>query len=252
MNQADIFDRVARRLRRQRAAQATTHWIHARIADEVLDRLGAIRRSFTNILIIGHDFNAIAPLLRAGGARVIICDPGAAADLLCDEDRLAIGDARFDLILSFATLDTVNDLPGALLLIRRALAPDGLFLGAMMGAGSLTTLRGLLSQIEPGCSRIHPQVDVRAAGDLLQRAGFALPVADSDPVIARYASFARLRDDLREHALTNVLRARPMLTRACATQLHADFAAAADPNGRTRENFVLLHLTGWAPAAVKG
>lgn len=244
----DIFDRAARRMRRRRAARVPTHWLHARIADEMRDRLAAVRRDFAQILIIGHDFNMIAPELRARGANVVIADPGTAGDLLCDEDRLAIGDLRFDLILSFASLDSVNDLPGALLLIRRALAPGGLFLGAMLGAGSLTTLRSLLSTIEPGRSRIHPQVDVRAAGDLLHRAGFTLPVADSDPVAARYANFARLRDDLRDHALTNVLCARSALSRANAIKLHTGFAAAADADGRTTESFVLLHLTGWAPA----
>ncbi len=110
----------------------------------------------------------------------------------CDEDRLPFADGAFDLVVSVGALDSVNDLPGALLLTRRALKPDGLFLAALAGAGSLARLRRAMlaaDAAEGGAApRVHPQIDVRAAGDLLVRAGFALPVVDAQPVEVRFRS----------------------------------------------------------------
>ena len=151
-------------------------------------------------------------------------------------------------------LDTVNDLPGALALIRRALRPDGLFLAAFAGAGSLPSLRSAIRAAEAaeglGASpRVHPQIDLRAAGDLLARAGFALPVADAERVTVRFGSLARLVADLRAMAATNLLvsRSRPFGRLGFAAAA-ADFAARADADGRTAERFEILHLSGWAPA----
>jgi NADH dehydrogenase [ubiquinone] 1 alpha subcomplex assembly factor 5 len=168
-----------------------------------------------------------------------------------DEDRLPFADGAFDLVVSAGALDTVNDLPGALLLIRRALRSDGLFLGAFLGAGSLPRLkRAMLAadSIEGGASpRIHPQIDVRAAGDLLARAGFALPVVDAQPVDVRFSALLDLVRDLRAMAATNILaqRSRRPLGRHGLAAAIADFEEGEE---RTTERFEILHLLGWAPS----
>jgi SAM-dependent methyltransferase len=178
-----------------------------------------------------------------------------AGGVQCDEDFLPFADSAFDLVLSVGTLDTVNDLPGALVLVRRVLRADGLFLAAFCGAGSLPGLRSALRAAEeaqgyPPSARIHPQIDVRAAGDLLTRAGFALPVVDSDLVTVRYPNLMRLVRDLRGMAATNLLSLRSAegFGRLGLGAALADFAGRADPDGKTSEQFNILHLTGWAPA----
>ncbi len=177
----------------------------------------------------------------------------AVCGVQCDEEALPFADGAFDLVVSVGVLDSVNDLPGALTLIRRALRPDGLFLAAFVGAGSLARLKAaMLAADEAGggaAPRIHPQIDVRAAGDLLGRAGFALPVADIDPVDVRYSGLTGLVQDLRAMAATNLLAAgaRP-LGRLGLAAASADFASAADPDGKTVERFNIIHLSGWAPS----
>jgi NADH dehydrogenase [ubiquinone] 1 alpha subcomplex assembly factor 5 len=150
-------------------------------------------------------------------------------------------------------LDSVNDLPGALVQIRRALKPDGLFLGAFAGAGTLPRLKAAMlagDAAEGGAApRIHPQIDVRAAGDLLTRAGFALPVADAETVEVRYSSLGRLAGDLRAMGATNVLTSRPRpLGRPGLAAALAAFEAQAEPDGKTREHFQIVQLSGWAPS----
>ena len=157
--------------------------------------------------------------------------------------------ASFDLAVSIGLLDTVNDLPGALTLVRRALKPDGLFLAAFAGAGSLPRLRQAMRAAEAAegrdpSPRIHPQIDVRATGDLLTRAGFALPVADREVVEVRYANLSRLLSDLRLTGATNILAQR---SRAAFTRLGLA-AAMADFGEATVERFELIFLSGWAPA----
>jgi NADH dehydrogenase [ubiquinone] 1 alpha subcomplex assembly factor 5 len=157
--------------------------------------------------------------------------------------------------VSAGVLDSVNDLPGALALIRRVLRPDGLFLGAFAGAGSLAWLKSATLAADSATSggavpRIHPQIDVRSAGDLLSRAGFALPVADSERLDIGYGDPLRLMRDLRGMAATNLLvqRARKGPGRAWLVELFRQFQAAGGPDGRLRETFELIYLTGWAPA----
>ncbi|MES2753174.1 MAG: methyltransferase domain-containing protein, partial [Pseudomonadota bacterium] len=184
---------------------------------------------------------------------IVRCDPGgafaaAAGGIQADEDALPFTAAGFDLVVAAGTLDTVNDLPGALTLVRRALRPDGLFLGAFAGAGSLPRLRAAFRAADPGAARLHPQIDVRAAGDLLLRAGFALPVADTEALEARYADLFALIADLRGMAATSVLVGRTPLTRTTLAAAAAAFAAQADPDGRVSERFEVIFLTGWAPA----
>ncbi len=254
MDSQDIFDRRARRIRRDRIAPdyAAHDFLRAVMLDGIAERLDAVTRDFAEILEVG----SFAGDLTIPGARIARCDPGlafarAAQGIQADEDGLPFADAAFDAAISAGVLDQVNDLPGALSLIRRTLRPDGLFLGAFLGGNSLTTLRAVLREAEEErpVARLHPQVDVRAAGDLLVRAGFALPVADVETVSVRYADLGKLLADLRGMGAANLLRGRSALSRATLARAFAAFAARADADGRTTERFDIVFLTGWAPAA---
>ena len=175
--------------------------------------------------------------LRDSGARV----REAAPEDGLDEER-PLPFAGFDFVASLGTLDTVNDLPGALLHARAALAPGGLFIASLSGAGSLPALRGamLAADGERPAPRLHPMVDVRAGAQLLQRAGFADPVADGRTLAVRYASLDRLVADLRAQGLGNVLaRLGPPLGRAALALARTTFAREA------QESFEILTLTGW-------
>ena len=252
----EIFDRQLRRVRRDRAAPgfAAHSFLHARMAIELLERLDSVQRPFARALDLGCLDGRIGKALEARGIEVVSADPGyrfarSAGGVQCDEDRLPFADASFDLVVACGGLDQVNDLPGALVLIRRVLRPDGLFLGAFPGAGSLPRLRSILLDAEDrAVARLHPQIDVRSAGDLLARAGFALPVADGERVTVRYGSLFRLLEDLRGAAATNLLKDTPPLTRAALARAAELFAAAADPDGKTAETVEIVQLLGWAPA----
>ncbi|WP_375396107.1 methyltransferase domain-containing protein [uncultured Sphingomonas sp.] len=254
MDTPDIFDRRARRTRRDRAARDYHRFdfLRGAMLDGIAERLGAVTRDFGDVAELGC-FDGILPV--PAGGRVLRIDAGGrfaamAGGIQADEDRLPVADASVDLVLSAGVLDSVNDVPGALALIRRALRPDGLFLGAFVGGGSLATLRTALAAAEPGraVARTHPMIDVRAAGDLLLRAGFALPVADSEPLTVRYGDLFGLFRDLRGMAAGNVLADRVPLTRAAIMAVAAAFADRADPDGRIAERFDLIFMTGWAPA----
>ena len=247
-----IFDRVARRLRRDRAAAgyADHDFLRAAMLDGIGERLATVKRTFVDVLDLGC-FDAA---FRLPGARVARVDAGfgfarAAGGLQADEDRLPFADGSFDLVVSAGVLDQVDDLPGALTLIRRVLRPDGLFLGAFVGAGSLPALRAAwrAAEAERPAARLHPQIDVRAAGDLLVRAGFALPVADVETLTVRYRDLGRLVADLRGMAAGNLLLGRTPATLTIIAAATQAFAAAADADGRTAERFNLIFLTGWAP-----
>lgn len=243
-----IFDRTARRMRRDRAAPnyARHAFLHDWMLEGIHDRLGAVRRGFADVLDLGCADGRFA----LPGAAITRCDPGAVfagGGVQADEDRLPFDPAQFDLVVSAGVLDTVDDLPGALTLIRRALRPGGLFLGAFAGAGSLPALRAALRTADPGAARIHPQIDLRAAGDLLLRAGFALPVADTEVLRARYPDLVTLAHDLRGMAASSVLAGRTPLTRSKLAAAIAAFTELADPDGRIGESFAVIFLTGWAP-----
>jgi SAM-dependent methyltransferase len=255
------FDRALRRLRRDRAAAAgaDSDYLLVRAADELLERLDLVTRPFARALDLGTGRGYLAARLRERGLEVVQLDAGtrfaaAAGAVQGDEDRTPMGDGAFELVVSVGALDTVNDLPGALILARRALRPDGLFLAAFAGAGSLPRLRGAMAAADEAegaaAPRLHPQIDVRAAGDLLQRAGFALPVADAETVEVRYSGLPRLVADLRAMGATNILASRskrPLGRRGYAAAIAA-FAADAEADGKTRERFEILHLSGWAPS----
>jgi SAM-dependent methyltransferase len=255
------FDRRLRRLRRDRAASffADAGYLHRLAADELLERLGWVKRDFRDALVIGSADGHALEALRARGLSVTAMDCGACfarlAGVQGDDDRLPFADGSFDLVLSVGTLDSVNDLPGALVLIKRALRPDGLFLAAFAGAGSLPRLRSAmlaadLAQSGSASPRIHPQIDVRAAGDLLSRAGFALPVVDSDAIIIRFPHLLALVSDLRSMAATNILASRSLVPigRHGLAAAIADFTAAADADGKTGERFDILYMIGWSPS----
>ncbi|MDQ1229766.1 class I SAM-dependent methyltransferase [Sphingomonas sp. SORGH_AS_0879] len=253
MSSPTIFDRNARRLHRDRAQPdfAAHDFLRAAMLDGLAERLDAVTRPFRHILDLGcFDGQFPAP----PGAQVARLDPGfafarAAGGVQGDEDRLPFADRSFDLVVSAGVLDQIDDLPGALTLIRRVLRPDGLFLGAFVGGGSLPRLRAALrvAEAERPVARLHPQVDVRSAGDLLMRAGFTLPVADIETLEVRYRDFGRLLGDLRGMGASNMLAERRPIGRAALAAAAAAFADLADPDGRVSEQFNLIFLTGWAP-----
>ena len=250
MSAPEIFDRHARWLRRGRTSGGG--FFAETMAADLLDRLDMVQRSFANALLVGA-----VPLLAAGLDQRRIpftaCDASPTrAPHSIEEDRLDWGNAKFDLILASGTLDTVADLPGALLLMRRALRPDGLLLANFAGAPSLPALRTAIATADAAegfaVARLHPQIDVRSAGDLLVRAGFALPVADLDTIDVAYPDLSRLLTDLREGAATNVLTQRHPVTRSWLAAVAATFEKQADIDGLTHETLSFITLTGWAPS----
>jgi SAM-dependent methyltransferase len=253
VNPPEIFDRAARRLRRDRIASrfAEADFLRSFMTEGLLERLNAVTREFGDVLDLGcFDAGLALP-----GTRIVRADPGfafarAAGGVQCEEDRLPFADGSFDLIVSAGTLDQVNDLPGALSLIRRALRPDGLFLAAFTGGSTLATLRAtfMAAERERPAARVHPQVNLLSAGDLLMRAGFALPVADSETLNVRYASLGRLIEDLRGMAATSLLVDRAPLSRAALMAAAERFSERADADGRVPEQFEVIYLTGWAPS----
>jgi SAM-dependent methyltransferase len=253
----DIFDRARRARHRDRMlpAFADHDFLYRAMLDELLDRLGDVQRDLPEVLLIGCPDGSARAALEAMGKRVACADPGFLAaksvgGVQADEDALPFADDSFDLVIACGTLDSVNDLPGALILMRRVLRPDGLMLAAFAGAGSLPRLKAALLAAEgdrPG-QHVHPQVDVRSAGDLLSRAGFAMPVADGDVLNIRYGDVVRLMHDLRGMGGGNALETRaPVLTRNVLMRAAGHFAGAADPDGRTAEQMAIVYLSGWKP-----
>lgn len=254
MDSPEIFDRAARRLHRDRAAPvyASHAFLREAMLDGIAERLNGVKRSFSRVLDLGCFDGAFVPppnsaVTRIDAGRLFAAQAGG---IQADEDLLPVDPESFDLVVSAGVLDNINDVPGALAQIRRALKPDGLFLGAFIGGTSLPTMRASFLQAEADrpAARFHPMIDVRSAGDLLVRAGFALPVADSETLSVRYPDLFRLIGDLRGMAATNVLRGRVPLARATLAAAAGAFGERADPDGRTAERFDLIFLTGWAPS----
>jgi SAM-dependent methyltransferase len=257
----EIFSRRIRRLRRDRSAPgfAGHAFLVDHIADAILDRLDGVRRDFRRALDLGCHDGRLGRALRARGIDVTPADAGfgfarRAGGVQCEEDHLPFADGSFDLVVSAGVLDQVNDLPGALALLRRVLKPDGLLLAGFVGAGSLPTLRKAVLTADMAAggavgTRMHPMIDVRAAGDLLGRAGFALPVADGETLTVRYASPYRLLHDLRGMALTNLLadQQAPPFGRARLQALGEALAADVDADGKLIERYEVIFMTGWAP-----
>ena len=261
VDNAEIFDRRLRAIRRDRAAPrfADHAFLRDRIVEGLLERLDIVTRPMARALDLGCADGSLTRALTERGMEVVACDAGArfteaVGGVQCDEDRLPFEPVSFDLIVSAGALDTVNDLPGALIQCRRALRPDGLFLAGFVGAGSLPKLRNALLAADDAMGdgvpqRIHPQVDVRAAGNLLVRAGFVLTVADSEQIDVGYGDPLRLMADLRGMAATNVLAGQrpPWLGRARLAAVAEAFMGTADADGRVRERFEFVFMTGWSP-----
>lgn len=216
-------------------------FLYETFAEEIADRLGFIRHEAMSGLLVGDPSGHAERLLAPRIPELTRADP-----VLLDEEFAL--PARYDLIASLGLLDTVNDVPGALLHIRHALNPGGLAIIGMTGAGSLPALRAALLAAEPDrtAARLHPMIDIRAAAALMQRAGFKRQVADHFPLKVRYGSLDRLLADLRDQGLTNALAsAPPLLGRTAAERAHAAFMAQADQDGKVTETFELIVLTGW-------
>ncbi len=256
-----IIDRSVLRARMRRARTlGLSTFLLDRAADDIADRLASVLRVFPLALDLGTQTDALRRLLTASrkvGSIVTASTLSTERDglVIADEEALPFRDGSFDLVVSGLALQFINDLPGTLIQIRRALRPDGLFVAALLGGGTLTELRqafaGAEAEVDGGVSpRVLPFADVRELGALLQRAGFALPVTDVDRLIVRYASPLALTHDLRRMGATNPLierRRQPLRRATLARMLELYAARFADPDGRIRATFEIVHLSGWAP-----
>jgi SAM-dependent methyltransferase len=258
-----IFDRKLLRARRARAAAlGPVTFLLDRVAIDLAERLSSVLRKFELAADLSTPGEAVHHALARNVGTVIVLDaqlvPQAdptALIVAADLEALPFRDASLELAVSALALQFVNDLPGTLAQIRRALKPDGLFLAAFVGGASLAELREAFAaaeaEIESGVSpRVAPFVDLRELGALLQRAGFALPVTDIDRIVVRYDSPLALMHDLRRMGATNALseRRRKPLRRATLRRMMAIYGERfADADGRVRATFEIVWLSGWAP-----
>ncbi len=245
---ASIFDPAARRARARRAVatRAAHGFLHRALADGIVDRLGGVRRDFARALDLG---GWVAPRLPGGATTLGL----AGTQVIGAEDRLPFADGSFDLIVSAGVLQDVADLPGALLLARRVLVPDGLFIASFFGGATLSELRADLLMAETAltgraAARVAPMVDGAQAGALLNRAGFALPVADVDRLTVRYDSLFAGLADLHGAGGGNILSGRVPLRRDVLADAALRFANRAGADGRIAVGIDVVTLTGWAPA----
>lgn len=259
-----VFDRALLRRRLARAVrQGPDPFLLERVAEDLRDRLDAVMRPFADALDLGTPGPQLAAALagRPGLARLTRAAPlpetigtGPWTGIVADEEALPFSE-QFDLVVSALALQGVNDLPGTLVQIRRALRPDGLFLACLAGGQTLQELRGAFAEaeaeLEGGASpRVAPFADLRDMGALLQRAGFALPVTDVETLTLRYDHLFALMADLRRMGATNALlqRRRTPLRRATLLRAAEIYATRfADPDGRLRATFELVWVSGWAP-----
>lgn len=235
-------------------APANANFIAPLIAETLLDRLSMVTRTFRRTLLIGAHDSALADRLRATGTELALFEAGPrlaakAGAIVGEADRIDLPLESFDLIIWPGGLESVNDVPGALVRLRALLAPDGLLLGAFVGDGSLPRQRrAIMSDGVRPIARLHPQIDLASMGNLLQRTGFALPVVDVDTLTVRYGDWFALVRDLRAAGLAGRLDpAPPPLTRTEAAHIATAFAGQADPDGRVAEIFRIIHFSGWAP-----
>jgi len=265
-SQANIFDRTLLASRRTRAAHgAATHdYLLRHVSEDMADRLSLIQRQFPLGLNLGAHTGTLSRRLRqlgtigelidadACGAMLVQCDGPL---LAADEEFLPFGEGTLDLVVSALTLQFANDLPGVLVQVRQALKGDGLFLAALLGAGSLAELREAFLTAETelyggATPRVAPFADVRALGGLLQRAGFALPVADVDSLRVTYPNPIALMAELKAMGASNVLlerSRRPMSRRLLARASEVYVERFGEADGRVAATFEIVTLTGWAP-----
>jgi len=241
---------VRRRMRRLQKRPGAARFVIEDMVEDVRDRLAFLRCEPQRALVAGDWTGELAAALSASGAAVIRADPAPEGDEVSLDEERPFAVANQDLVVSLGLLDTVNDLPGALIHIRNALAPGGLAIASFVGTGSLPILRQVMlsADAERPAARIHPFVDVRAGAELLQRTGWADPVVDGHTLKVRYSTLERLVSDLRQLGLGNVLASRaPPLTRAGYARAQAAFAAHADAEGRVTESFEIVTLSGSRP-----
>jgi SAM-dependent methyltransferase len=273
MNTADpllVFDRRLVRRRRERAVLRgdTADFLFAEVATRLADRLIDVRRSFAIGADLGsrggHMARAALATGRVERLYAVDASPALAARLAvpavaADEEALPFADASLDLAVSSLALHWVNDLPGMLVQIRRALRPDGLFLAAMCGGETLWELRQILMEAELAVSggvsaRVSPMADLRDAAGLLQRAGFALPVADRDPLSVSYTDAWALMRELGAMGESNAIRLRapgPLRRAILAETVRLYQKRHAFAGGRVRASFEVLYISGWAPSATQ-
>jgi SAM-dependent methyltransferase len=258
-----IFDRRLLRGRARRALRMGPEgFLLDAAARDLADRLSLVLRKFALAVDLGTATDAARRALEGQVETIIAAHPlapglvqDAALRVAADEEALPFRDASLDLVVSVLALQFVNDLPGTLVQIRRALKPDGLFLAALLGGETLTELRQAFaaaeSEVEGGVSpRVAPFADLRDLGALLQRAGFALPVTDAERVTVRYQSVRALMHDLRRMGAGNALaeRRRTPLRRATLVRMAEIYAERfSDSDGRVRATFDIVWLSGWAP-----
>jgi SAM-dependent methyltransferase len=255
---------VERKKRALRAGGADADFLMRRVAEDLGERLSTVGRDFPQAATLFCQTAAAADVLGQSGKVGNVCRVEAdtamlagAEGAIAPPETVPLPPESLDLAVSLLSLHSMNDIPGVLVQIRRALSPNGLFLGALAGSGTLAELREALlvaeTELFGGASpRVAPFVDVRDAGGLLQRAGFALPVADTETIRVRYASMFELMRDLRAMGETSILTARPrrpvplrFFTRAA--EIYAERHAEAD--GRIPATFQIVWLSGWAPHA---
>ena len=258
-----LFDRALLIERRRRADKVGAEtFLLERVAADLAERLTAVQRRFELAVDLGTPGAALANALMKSGqiGRLIVCEPLAerrsgALRVAGDEEAIPFAPGTLDLVVSALALQWVNDLPGTLVQIRRALKADGLLLAALIGGDTLIELRESFAaaeeEIAGGASpRVSPFIDVRTMGSLLQRAGFALPVTDSDRIVVRYAQLSDLLNDLRRMGATNVLveRQSTMMKRAILARAADHYAERfADPDGKIRATFEVISILGWSP-----
>lgn len=265
-DETQLFDRQLLARRQDRAASAATahDFLLQRVADDFMVRLSAVERQFPTAVDLGAHHGVLARSIRQlpGVSLVVSAESSPRLLAMCPPPRvladleiLPFRDESLDLVVSGLALQLVNDVPGTLIQIRRALKPDGLLLAAVLGGQSLTELREAFllaeAELEGGASpRVAPFGDVRDFGSLLQRAGFALPVTDTDVVTVTYSSPLALMHELRGMGATNVLTARqrrPMRRRTLMRACEIYIERHPRPDGRVPATFEIITLTGWAP-----
>jgi SAM-dependent methyltransferase len=244
-----LFDRALLRARIERARRGEpATFLLDRVREDLEDRLQAVTRSFADMADVWTPAELLRQPLTDRFQSVVRIAPD-------ESETLPLQPGSLDLAVSALAFQFVNDLPGALAQIRRALRPDGLLLAAMLGGDTLTELRQSLAAAEAECEggvspRVFPFADLRDVGALLQRAGLALPVTDVDRVVVRYDSAFALMSDLRRMGATNILieRRRTPTRRATLLRMAQIYAERfADPDGRIRATFDVIWLSGWAP-----
>jgi SAM-dependent methyltransferase len=244
-----LFDRALLQRRLARAARlGPVTFLRDRVAEDMEERLSAVNRSFSDVAELWTPGEGSLPPANFNSlTRITVADS--------PDEALPLQPLSFDLVVSALALQFVNDLPGVLTQIRRALRPDGLLLAALIGGDTLTELRQSFAAAEAECEggvspRVAPFADLRDIGGLLQRAGFALPVTDVDRVVVRYGNVFALIADLRRMGATNILleRRRTPTRRATMLRLAELYSERfADPDGRVRATFDVIWLSAWVP-----